>query len=201
MKYKLIKMAFAILILALSSVINIASAALITFEGIAPPGGVPNYNDPFTLDGFTFTPNHGHIADSAAGYNDNGTDFYLHDSNSLMDIIKVGNGLFSFDSVDLAHWFTGNTNTYIVNVKGWNNGIMVATQAINFNNVWQTASMSAAFGSVDQITLQTANGNAGYDNFVFDTVAQDVPEPSTLAIFALGLIGLASGLFKKKILI
>jgi hypothetical protein len=198
MKYKLIKTAFAILILALSSVINIASAALITFEGIAPPGGAPNYNGPFTLDGFTFTPSHGHIADSAAGYNDNGTDFYIHDSGSLMNIIKVGNGLFSFDSVDLAHWFVGSTFTYVVNVEGWNNGIMVATQAINFNNVWQTASMSAAFGRVDHITLHNANGRAGYDNFVFDTAAQDVPEPSTLAIFALGLIGLSSRRFKKK---
>jgi hypothetical protein len=197
MKYKLIKTAAASLILALSSVINIASATLITFEDIAPPGGVPNYNNPFTLDGFTFTPNHGHIADSAAGYNDNGTDFYLHDSSSLMNIIKVGNGLFSFDSVDLASW-GGGTGTLIVNVEGWNNGIMVATQAINFNNVWRTESMSAAFGSVDHITLHNSNSSAGYDNFVFDTAAQDVPEPSTLAIFALGMIGLASRRFKKQ---
>ena len=37
--------------------------------------------------------------------------------------------------------------------------------------------------------------NVRYDNLVFGTV--DVPEPSTLAIFALGMIGLAARRFKK----
>jgi hypothetical protein len=43
----------------------------------------------------------------------------------------------------------------------------------------------------------TDGNDADFYRFEVNSVAQDVPEPSTLAIFALGMIGLASRRFKK----
>lgn len=43
----------------------------------------------------------------------------------------------------------------------------------------------------------TSNNSGVYEKVVFTTSAIEVPEPSTLAIFALGIMGLASRRFKK----
>jgi hypothetical protein len=48
----------------------------------------------------------------------------------------------------------------------------------------------------DNVTIQFDNQDSRTFNFEVDSV--DVPEPSTLAIFALGMIGLASRRFKKN---
>jgi hypothetical protein len=45
--------------------------------------------------------------------------------------------------------------------------------------------------------MNTANAFTAFDNVSFVDAAE-VPEPSTLAIFALGLMGLASRRFKKQ---
>jgi hypothetical protein len=51
--------------------------------------------------------------------------------------------------------------------------------------------------SFNSVTMNTANAFTAFDNVSFGDAAE-VPEPSTLAIFALGVLGLASRRFKKQ---
>jgi hypothetical protein len=167
---------------------------------MAPAGALRTYSNAFTLDGFTFTPTHGHIANTWANrVNGNGTDFYLHDSKyDVMSINLVGHGLFSFDSFDIANWHERQFDEHIVTVIGSINGSQVVSQEFNFDINWKTVILSDMFRSVDKVTLHNVEGEAGYDNFVFNTAIREVPEPSTLAIFALGLTGLGVRRFKRQ---
>jgi hypothetical protein len=82
-----------------------------------------------------------------------------------------------------------------------------ATQTVNFPS--STGGGGAFVGFVDygqmisSVTFNATNDILGFDDLRFGRSAtnpndpQSVPEPSTLAIFALGMIGLASRRFKK----
>ncbi len=54
------------------------------------------------------------------------------------------------------------------------------------------------FGGWRAGAATSLNGSTVWDRVVFTTSVQEVPEPSTLAIFALAMIGLASRRFKKQ---
>lgn len=59
----------------------------------------------------------------------------------------------------------------------------------NFIGVTSTSSFTS-------VTWSSSNSRIAADNIIYSTI--DVPEPSTLAIFALGIMGLASRKFKKQ---
>ncbi|MBU3003110.1 PEP-CTERM sorting domain-containing protein [Paraglaciecola arctica] len=72
---------------------------------------------------------------------------------------------------------------------------------VNGNLVHQAAAVADHLGTVILNGYNTQSGNAGgyevrYDNLTFGTV--DVPEPSTLAVFALAFAALGSRRFCKK---
>ncbi len=81
-----------------------------------------------------------------------------------------------------------------------NNGVFINA---NGHNVDVNLEGYSLLANNDYILRLTASGegngnNAGFDNLVINGDLTSVPEPSTLAIFALGIIGLASRRFKKQ---
>ena len=89
---------------------------------------------------------------------------------------------------------TGLATTYLDNKGPFNN--------IQYDTYWTATQASSS----NTLAFNMGNGRTEFDNMVTRSyawavqsgdVAKEVPEPSTLAIFVLGFIGLASRRFKK----
>jgi hypothetical protein len=114
---------------------------------------------------------------------------------------------------DLLNYTTGN-NTNNHNGASWyfRNGSAMGFAAIGETVNLYSADISNDDGSLSKLSWHmhdwsTAgfrvgnmfdNNSENFEKVVFRASATDVPEPSTLAIFALGMIGLASRRFKKQ---
>ena len=94
-------------------------------------------------------------------------------------------------------------------------GVTSSTGSSNISSIDKLISFSfnisalqwANFISDDSVQVTWNNGSGvgdwsnnyiGYVNYEINGVASQVPEPTTLAIFALGIMGLASRRFKKQ---
>ena len=79
----------------------------------------------------------------------------------------------------------------------------VAFEHYDFNN--PSLITATGFSAGTELLVLDGSDSNGYNNswlanfqITTDSPTGDVPEPSTLAIFALGIIGLATRRFKKK---
>ncbi len=124
-------------------------------------------------------------------------------NNSLMmqsagdDFIwTYNNGSFNFASgiSSFGLQFGSHRGDSAVILNGFGSGTQVSGSffglATDDNSIFYTVlyAKSNGYGSFDDVTYSRSN----------QLVPSDVPEPSTLAIFALGMIGLASRRFKKQ---
>ena len=152
------------------------------------------------------------------GRANNGTDYLIHDhfgsaANQPVTIVEQFGMSFSLLSLDTSEWEQslglGHTLTVTGHFQG--GGQIVANiltdnvfgfQTINFGNAWQNLTQVDLIGSSsNQGNCAGFNvcGALAYDNI--HVVTANIPEPSTLAIFALGVLALASRrslLIKKK---
>ncbi|WP_245942505.1 PEP-CTERM sorting domain-containing protein [Candidatus Colwellia aromaticivorans] len=105
--------------------------------------------------------------------------------------MMMGNG-YGTDTWNYA-WFLSDNNlaTEVGYIELYSSANDDAPTRVRKNNEWSTISNSDAFSA-------TGSNAANSIGFMLVREAQDVPEPSTLAIFALGMIGLASRRFKKQ---
>jgi hypothetical protein len=87
----------------------------------------------------------------------------------------------------------GTYNANLADVQNAFSNVSWSDAALNLNST-QTVIARAGYGS----GFAFSEGNAHLFSFDAEDVGVKVPEPSTLAIFALGIIGLASRRFKKK---
>lgn len=120
----------------------------------------------------------------------NGADWYYNGYS--MGFTAIGDAI-SQNTADTSSYINGNQGLSIhTNYNGSSHG------GIFFNT--QDSSISPTdFGSGYRIgNVSNLNSSSAYDFAIFVESAQAVSEPSTLAIFALGLISLASRRFKKK---
>ena len=113
-------------------------------------------------------------------------------------------GLFATNAPTWSSFMTGSTSTGLPFLFRVNNAIS-GTTSVNIWADWGAANTAfsgtmtiagqsiASMGMVDGYNLQLNIGN-----ITFQEAGVNVPEPSTLAIFALGMIGLASRRFKKQ---
>ncbi len=114
---------------------------------------------------------------------------------------------------DLLSYTTGN-NTNDYNGASW---YFRNDYSMGFADIGETISLNSADTSTDSGALSKlswhmhddytagyrvgnyfSNNSGAFEKVVFRASATNVPEPSTLAIFALGMIGLASRRFKKQ---
>ncbi|AOW77657.1 hypothetical protein A3Q34_12825 [Colwellia sp. PAMC 20917] len=123
--------------------------------------------------------------------------FYNDNSGSIGSLIATGNGQ-NVTAVDSGLAWCCGGNAWEVNFD------LASTISLNAGHYW--LGLTGASGSSPWWVTTSAisgysgkiNGSTVANDFAFSLSSQDVPEPSTLAIFALGMIGLASRRFKKQ---
>ena len=192
-----------------------AGAAVITFNNLAQtamPGyatvnaGYTHFNPtaPATVGNYKFaTTGHEYFMKSTYSgntdngpYSYNGTDFLLGFSSVTMT--RANNSSFAVRSIDLSDWYGGEASVVLTGTQ--TNGDIVTREIfLKGSNYSKTGTDFATFELAGFQSLRslrfTGNGFA-IDN-IGDSVAGSpaagvVPEPGTLAIFGLGLAGLAA---------
>lgn len=173
MNIKLLKVSFAGLILSVSC---FANAGLIYFK----------------YDGTWSSFNSGDFGSTyvATLIFDNGGDIVENQSFGLADFVSanVSSGSYDFTmfSTDIDLWSINfNSNASGQLTGGWFN-------ASNGDHSWH---FDPNFGDA---TFSNDSDSAGYFESNMSNAGQVIPEPSTLAIFALSILGLASSRFKRR---
>ena len=169
-----------------------ADATTITFEGFAPAGGVVNINPafPYTEGGFTLRPTNplSAVFDSAAAVDMPGnlTDFFgFADSNIPRLQLTGGIGLFDLTSLLLGPIIPAGTGTTSVTITGHR----AVGPDLTSNLVGLTTATTATLNWTNLTSVDfRATTAAGLDNIVVTSV----PEPASLTVLALGLVGLAA---------
>lgn len=130
-------------------------------------------------------------------------DFFSDNSNPLdsafyNNATSAGN-IFRIDIVNASTDVFATSSMFELFVDLGNIG---SFNTVTYNNNSLTTFLNSHSG--ETLRLRIANDEStfpwdtGVDNVSFDAVTTSVPEPSTLAIFALGIMGLASRRFKKQ---
>ena len=213
MRFKFCKTAFAALMLTVTFLGNVANAGLLT--------GNLNVDDAFTvyistddsiagteiLSGTKWETTFAFDYDLGAD-----VDYYLHiHGRDLHNVIAGFLGDFTLTGTD--HLFSNLTTSAITNAtdwqvstSGWNNYRQASTVGQNGDRPWYLR--SGVNSNAEWIWSRSGN-DSHLDNDAYFSIAitattattvntEQVPEPYTLAIFALGVIGLASRRFKKQ---
>lgn len=183
---KLFTTAVAGLFFAATSFINVANAGLITLgqQSTSVNGGVINYTnlvaDANTVSDATFTLN---IAGDFDSSNENVAISIEGYSLGIVFDKNTNNDLFNFANDD----YLGNHNNY-VNMTG------VATIAqADWTNIIADGFVSISFDLSSGVNCCSSGPHA----FTSGNISYNVPEPTTLAIFALGLIGFGARRFNR----
>jgi MSHA biogenesis protein MshQ len=130
-----------------------------------------------------------------------GTDYFLH--VKAEDVGGIAGFLGEFSLTGNDHVFSNglveiltNTTDWNVSTTGWNNYV-AATMVNGTNGVLPWGTRPA----INQNAAWIWSSNAHNDNntyFSLAITATNVPEPSTMLVFVLGMIALVSRQFKKK---
>lgn len=120
------------------------------------------------------------------------------DGTMLLSLMTVGGGGFSLASIDYAFYDLGfGADPGNLSVIGLLNGVEVASQTFSLGNS-SNASFGAEFGNLTGVTFSGTTAFA-LDNLNATAVA--VPEPSTLALTAVGLFGMILRMNRKRKLV
>ncbi|KQW87876.1 hypothetical protein ASC94_25620 [Massilia sp. Root418] len=193
----LLKSAVAAAVLAISAQ---AGATVIDFNGQAQGyytgayGAVLANTLTLSTDGGALFMGPGYGGGDSSSYAYNGTDFLMGYSN--LTFTRVGSATFSLQSLDLKDWGGGITSTTVTGYFA-NGGSIVRQISLD-----STANYSKQVGN--DFTKYALSGFTGLSSFsilsngywlAVDNItinAAAVPEPGTLAVFGLGLAGLAA---------
>ena len=199
MKLKFFRTAFASLLLSATCFVNVANASLITQWA----DSVIDYSSEYSTGSWSAaqvlgapdTFSYGDIATSWAPSSANGTMEYLTlgfntavYANGAMIRETMGNGFVTqidvLDTLDVFHTVWAGTDTSLPGVP------------FNFTVNWTQTNYLVKGLKIHVSTDATASWEE-IDAVQLSGYTTSVPEPTTLAIFALGIMGLASRRFKK----
>ncbi|MEP1553451.1 MAG: PEP-CTERM sorting domain-containing protein [Paraglaciecola sp.] len=179
-----------------------ASATLIDFEDLA--GDQSAVNDGY--EGFTWNTGvgllnslNGTTYSTPSGYNvladalDGDIVLFNGYGNSPVEVALVGAGTFELNSL----WVTSAWDAALnMTFTGLLNGAEVYSQSFVATN---TLAQQVTFdwSGIDMLRINDSGQHFVMDNMVINAGFEEVPEPASIAILALGLFGLASRRFKK----
>ncbi len=206
MKLKSMKSIVTCMIFSIASLFNIANASVLT--------GNLNVDNTFSAylstddnvqGALLVSGNDWTVTDTFSTNLTAGTDYYLHVKAQDWGYIAGFLGDFSIDTNDhvfnngLAQLLT-NTVDWNVSTTGWNNYTTASTSLLgtSYNGIGPWGLRSGVDANADWIWSSESytDLNAYFSTTI--TAVTAVPAPSTMIIFGLALIGLASRRFKKQ---
>jgi hypothetical protein len=194
MKFKFLSIAVVGFVLSISSLLNTAQAGLITFDDTS--SSLQNSaTDVASIAGFDFSSTLDIIdlVGSSWNYGAHSGEFGLLNNNGGIGYVTASdNSDFTFDGLWVQSW--GNVSSLTGTLQGFDDGILVWSVNTNISNSYQY--IGAQAGMIDSLALGFGN-HFLVDDLALNMQAQSVPEPTTLAIFALGLLGFSARRIKK----
>lgn len=206
---KFLNSAFMGLLVSSCFLVNVANAGLILEEDFDP---ITSSNWTLSNASVKGSPSSEFFDGNALHFSGSGVrsastnSFDLSTGGLLSFMLKIGgtNDTATFEDADAGE---DVLIQYSANNGSWVNLQIFDTEDVLYKDTWSLVNISIDGLAMTDDTkfqwTQTRHSGSNWDNWAIDNVTLsnniDVPEPSTLAIFALGMMGLVSRKIKKKV--